>query len=964
MTTTNQSQSLVLVNKQNGIVVIPVGSPLTRLNYFDGKFLRASDLKAEQDYLRQLVQQSNQAGGSGVAHGYDVNLGTGDMLNIGPGLAIDGQGRVLLLPQATSINIQTLIEKSSGQESPSGKQAGESGDFGDCFIADATPPDQTTMATPLYAIVICAAEAYCGEEAVYGRLCEEACSTSTDRPLIIEGLVVRAIPLPLKLPLPDSKVIPLGKIHYRSRIASAHFEYERRQVASLISAEGLKQATWCMGADAGAGGCVPIAVVARAGSTTVFLDPWIARRELIDTPARRYWQWRMMMRPWDVFLAQILQFQCQLRDLGGAVPGGDGDPCSDARDALNEASAVIADFKKYYETTSTQFPEYAGKIGTFEGGTERLVLLNDKLDSIYKVMTATPTERWLINSGIIELPSAGYLPVVPGAALTVDQQVRKMMGEGVDLRFCVVRPDFVAHALEEAQHMERISLIDGLESGAKKPEVDILVPDGEIVTPTPQPVTLHAFAVTGQITQEMKSVGESTGETTTPLPVVSVEGAARYETLPSGGSVVYLSCSSQQGYMPALNTEFSKQKWLAQSKLPDPALPGEPPLGLWISIKCNVDLLNAKQNDVINVNGEAYVGARIAGAGTSLQFSGTLDGTLTAKTIQGGKYHPIGGDGLINYDVSLSQIQKKSTETFESFTQNSQNYSQIYLVRQPGSLPMVNFAFEIRRSAGLKPEFWINVARPGQSCQIWLKTNFDETEDVFAPANTFRVRAVQSLKVISEAKKDATFATEKEKLLFPAQPPKPASEPSVRATRDWVLFHRRRTKQCELEATTDRRYRVYQAIPGYEYGNPEERIPKKPLTAADILKISPELPGKVNLIGFVTFAGGKSTMVGDIGALKNAWIKVPGGMILWGAIGSHADAANDGQSLALARLAALETGLDQVSPQARNDVLPIVPPSLDSPDIDGVILLINDRYLYSYYYGYYGLATGIGAPNL
>ena len=27
------------------------------------------------------------------------------------------------------------------------------------------------------------------------------------------------------------------------------------------------------------------------------LDPWIARRELMDTPAKRYWQWRMMMRP-------------------------------------------------------------------------------------------------------------------------------------------------------------------------------------------------------------------------------------------------------------------------------------------------------------------------------------------------------------------------------------------------------------------------------------------------------------------------------------------------------------------------------------------------------------------------------------------------------------------------------------------------------------------------------------------
>src|SRR5262245_22013459 len=98
MTTAIKCEALVLVGKQNGIVVIPGATPLTRLNYFDGKFLRASDLKAEQDYLRNLVRQSNQAGGSGVAHGFDVTLAGGDSLKIGPGLGIDPQGRVLLLP--------------------------------------------------------------------------------------------------------------------------------------------------------------------------------------------------------------------------------------------------------------------------------------------------------------------------------------------------------------------------------------------------------------------------------------------------------------------------------------------------------------------------------------------------------------------------------------------------------------------------------------------------------------------------------------------------------------------------------------------------------------------------------------------------------------------------------------------------------------------------------------------------
>lgn len=86
----------------------------------------------------------------------------------------------------------------------------------------------------------------------------------------------------------------------------------------------------------------------------------------------------------------------------------------------------------------------------------------------------------MINCGIVEVPSAGYLPVSISSTISVNEQVQRLFGEGVDLRFCVVRPDFVAHALEEAQHMQRICLLSGLDDPAKKPQVDVLVPDGEI----------------------------------------------------------------------------------------------------------------------------------------------------------------------------------------------------------------------------------------------------------------------------------------------------------------------------------------------------------------------------------------------------------------------------------------------------------------------------------------------------
>src|SRR5436190_1979619 len=275
------SKSLVLVSKQNGIVVIPAETPLTRLNYFDGKFLRASDLKAEQDYLRQLVRLSNQADGSGVAHGFDVRLGGGDTIDIGPGLAIDAEGRVLLMPQGTTISLQDLIDKSLDLQTIYGKSEIQKNDsFETCEQTTATPPDNITHPNNLYVIVISAAEALCGEEDVYGKLCEEACSTTTDRPLAVEGLIVRAVPLVLQTPLPNPKAVTITtQTHYRSRVASAYFEDERNRLAHLISAQGLKQQTWCLGADASGNGGVAIGVFARAGSTTIFLDPWIVRRE-------------------------------------------------------------------------------------------------------------------------------------------------------------------------------------------------------------------------------------------------------------------------------------------------------------------------------------------------------------------------------------------------------------------------------------------------------------------------------------------------------------------------------------------------------------------------------------------------------------------------------------------------------------------------------------------------------------
>jgi len=495
--TINEGTSLA-IGIANGQTVVNASSPLTRLNYFDGKFLRADDLQREQQYLRQLVQFSNQGLGAGIVYGLDTALDRQGRLSIGEGLAMDSNGRTLLVGSNATLDIASLIDvsrRTTTRTKTNGKTIIGNADFADCTDVTTAPSDTVGPASGLYVICIGHAESLCGTEDVYGRLCEDACVTATDRPYIVEGVVVRALPLTLRTPLPTSKAVALSRTHLRSLVASAYFEDERHVVESLISGAGLSSDVWCAGADLTAVGCVPLAVVGRAGTTTTFLDTWTVRRERMDAPAKRYWAWRMAMRPWDVYLAHILQFQCQLHEvLGGDTDGGSTDPCAPQQKALNDASQYLRDFSDSYarhiEALSkiNDVPAPFQRTDAFfrlQGGAADLARLRLNIEGALKNVMSGPKSRVLITGGIVELPSAGYLPVTPGT-ITVNEQVRRLLGEGLDLRFCIVRPDFVPHALEEAQHMERISLIAGLDDPQAKPEVDILVPDGDLLS-TPSP---------------------------------------------------------------------------------------------------------------------------------------------------------------------------------------------------------------------------------------------------------------------------------------------------------------------------------------------------------------------------------------------------------------------------------------------------------------------------------------------
>lgn len=476
----------VVLPIQDGVATIEKGTPLTRLNYFDGKFLRADDLLKEQKYFLAVSHLSNRAGGYGIANGLDLKL-EGAELRLLPGMAINPDGELILLSGETTVAIDDLIARTTSVSA-----TGSAG-FGDCAKEAPAAPKAANAEADVYLITIAPAEGLCGQEDVYGKLCEAACVTDSQRPYKLEGVVLRA--RKLVLDLPTSRAVPVQGKHLRSRIAAAYFANEPGLPAARLDDGGLLSGIWCAGASLVGGKEIALGVLARNGASNLFVDAWTARRERMDAQAKGYWQGRLRMRPWNVFLAHILQFQCQLPNVikGAPVDGGLEGGCRELADAVAEATLKIADIKeaflkdgeklikKLIESGAFNEADARNAAPPFENQIKALDKLHERIHDAAKSAKGKDPERILIDGGIIELPSAGYLPVAPHGALTVNRQVRALLGDGVDLRFCVVPPDYVAHALEEAQHMDRISLTQGLDDPASKPKLEIYVPDGVLL---------------------------------------------------------------------------------------------------------------------------------------------------------------------------------------------------------------------------------------------------------------------------------------------------------------------------------------------------------------------------------------------------------------------------------------------------------------------------------------------------
>ena len=402
------------------------GGDIARLNAFDGLFLRAEHLTEMQDYARDLAHAVGAAGGPGVVDGYDVTS-TKEGLRVDAGLAVSAAGRPLRSRRVVMLPWGTFPR----------------------------PPTDGW-----FRIEIGPADWGFGEATVQALLCDAPCTGGTRATVHrAEGVVVHVVT--------DSEAGFGGATGRRGWLASLLFAREEKAAAAWPrpGRAHLADLSWRPPPAGALAERVPLAVVIPDGADpqTWTVDVWSVRRDRGAPPPDDLWRWRLAMRPWAVFVAQVLQFQDHYA--AAALPGH-------LRAMLTavtleaELTTILAEVgRQRTAAPAQQLTELIARIRGAEPGP----------GAEFGKLAALP------DVGITELPPAGLLVVHPRTAEgegdlddAVREEVDRLLAGGADLRVRRCGPDDVGSAFEQARHRRRIPIGDPAHA-----PVDVLLPVDE-----------------------------------------------------------------------------------------------------------------------------------------------------------------------------------------------------------------------------------------------------------------------------------------------------------------------------------------------------------------------------------------------------------------------------------------------------------------------------------------------------
>jgi hypothetical protein len=619
---------------------------------------------------------------------------------------------------------------------------------------------------------------------------------------------------------------------------------------------------------------------------------------------------------------------------------------------------------------------------------------------------AQPTDRIAIVEGFGGMSSAGYLPVLTGTSISVNDQVRALLGDGLDLRFCITTVDYIAHAFEEAQHMDRISLLQGLDDPSNKPKVDILVPDGKATGATASTAGVYAAG--------LRFSAKETGG-------LSYKGAAREEKLDSGGAALYaatagisedtiakfqaLARAAVTGKAKARPIEFqgnlASNTFITKPKTTGPAvdklildtsatartfvnLAGSAAAlrevgmvnvarpaaqttvdGLWLTARADKDIRSLAVKAQTPVQFRAVLGTRPSSPlAFELMFHGTFAvttvSTLMGANVVSGTLNGTLSVGIYEEDQNLQKtIEYLMTERFNwparfTFSGDSVNGSVVLDLSTPagafGPLQLtrtVSNQDRVAYTAGVVSN--AAGAAPGPVVAI-AELDLAADSSVLDVTNANHRAAEAALDIVQAALivSEPDLKQQAELNLFP---PVPAStELRIEAVRDWVMFTRRRHKECAAGIAPvapplpPRAYRVLDLK-----ANSREEADKLVTTLAPQLKDPVKASAVIRqlLVAddrrknklIVQFEGGTATPLSDLGLAKDDWNHfnpVPGKKVVFGAVGAAGDTD---AGLQINRIHTFEAAISAATPTE----VAIVPYPQDAvpPGADGVMLFIT-----------------------
>ncbi|HPT49671.1 MAG TPA: hypothetical protein PLS67_02160 [Accumulibacter sp.] len=306
---------------------------LRRSNWFNGRYLTAEALSRQDTYFDARSRLNAHALMPGIAWGLGVEadganalpvlestartkgLSASSEIRLRRGLAFDHIGRPILVSRECRFTIEQLI--GTYRKTPQ-RVVGGGVEFMPCVCLTPDPSGPTgggpAVPSGPYLLVIEAGESPEGGAKVMGDVCGGAPPSTCQTDAWRGAFGLSLVRFPVELPLRDDLRTAWD---LRGTLSAYYFDVFEHPLWKRWDPNFLSDGGFC--ADSGPGrhdaGAIALAMLYLGEDGTVlFLDPWMVRRTICDTPGEDWHRTRFGAPPRAAAWARIHQFQCMLAE--------------------------------------------------------------------------------------------------------------------------------------------------------------------------------------------------------------------------------------------------------------------------------------------------------------------------------------------------------------------------------------------------------------------------------------------------------------------------------------------------------------------------------------------------------------------------------------------------------------------------------------------------------------------------